>query len=238
MVVSTFASRSLEAVAQAATGPLWFQLSAPDRAWTEQLVQRVIDAGYRALVITVDAPRSGTKERVMRQGFVLPTYKANFGDQPMENNFTSLPSWSSLAWLRSLTNLPIVLKGILTAEDAHLAAEHGVNGIIVSNHGGRQLDGALPSIEALPEIVAAVNGLCEVYMDSGIRRGTDVLKALALGAKAVFVGRPVIWGLTTGGTSGVINVLEMLRTELEQAMALAGCPHLHAINQTLVKMPR
>jgi isopentenyl diphosphate isomerase/L-lactate dehydrogenase-like FMN-dependent dehydrogenase len=237
MVVSTFASCTLEEIALAATGPLWFQLSAPNRSWTERLVQRATAAGYRALVITVDAPRSGSKERAARQGFHLPTYKANFGDEPMGNNFTSLPTWASLAWLRSLTDLPIVLKGILTAEDAHLAVEHGMDGIIVSNHGGRQLDGAPPSIEVLPEVVEAVEGRCEIYMDSGIRRGTDVLKALALGARSVLVGRPAIWGLAVGGTDGIMSVLEMLRAELEQAMALAGRPTLTDIDHTLLKMP-
>jgi len=237
MVVSTFASRALEEIAQVATGPLWFQLSAPDRMWTERLVQRAEYAGYRAIVVTVDAPRNGNKERVTRQGFHLPTYKANFGNEPLGNNFTSLPTWDSLAWLRSLTSLAIVLKGILTAEDAHLAVEHGMDGIIVSNHGGRQLDGVPPTLEVLTEIVEAVNGRCEVYIDSGFRRGTDVLKALALGARAVLVGRPVIWGLAVGGTDGVISILEMLGAELEQAMALAGRPTLNDIDHTLLKMP-
>lgn len=236
MVVSTFASRTLEEIAQTATGPLWFQLSAPDRSWTERLVERAKAAGYRALVITVDAPRNGNKERIARLDFQLPAYKANFGDEPVGNNFTSLPTWDSLAWLRSLTSLPIVLKGILTAEDARLAVEHGMDGIIVSNHGGRQLDGVPPTLEVLAEIVDAVNGRGEVYIDSGIRRGTDVLKALALGARAVLVGRPVIWGLAVGGTDGVISILEMLRAELEQAMALAGRPTLNDIDHTLLKM--
>jgi isopentenyl diphosphate isomerase/L-lactate dehydrogenase-like FMN-dependent dehydrogenase len=237
MVVSTFASRTLEEIAQAATGPLWFQLSAPDRIWTEQLVHRAESAGYRAIVVTVDAPRNGNKERVTRQGFHPPAYKANFGDEPLGNNFTSLPTWESLAWLRSLTSLPIVLKGILTAEDAHLAVEHGMDGIVVSNHGGRQLDGVPPTLEVLAEIVEAVNRRSEVYIDSGFRRGTDILKALALGARAVLVGRPVIWGLAVGGTDGVISILEMLRAELEQAMALAGRPTLNDIDHTLLKMP-
>jgi len=236
MGVSTFASRTLEEVAQAATGPLWFQLSAPDRSWTERLVQRATDAGYRALVITVDAPRSGNKERVARQDFHLPAYKANFGDfGPVGNNFTSLPTWASIAWLRSLTTLPIVLKGILTAEDARVAIEQGIDGIIVSNHGGRQLDSVPATLDVLPEIVEAVKGRCEIYMDSGIRRGTDVLKALALGARAVFVGRPILWGLAVSGEGGVASVLEMLRAELELALALAGCPTLIHINRSFVR---
>ena len=238
MVVSTFASRTLEDIAQAATGPLWFQLSAPDRSWTERLLQRATVAGYQALVITVDAPRSGSKERAIRQNVQLPVTKANFGNEPLGNNFTSLPTWDSLAWLRTISTLPIVLKGILTAEDAHLAVEHGMDGIIVSNHGGRQLDGVPPALDALPEVVEAVHGQCEIYMDSGIRRGTDILKALALGARSVLVGRPVLWGLAVGGTDGVISVVELLRAELEQAMALAGRPTLTDIDHTLVKMSR
>lgn len=138
-------------------------------------------------------------------------------------------------WLRSITTLPILLKGILAAEDALLALEHDISGIIVSNHGGRQLDGAVSSIEVLPEIVEAVAGRCEVYMDGGIRRGTDVLKALALGARAVLVGRPVLWGLAVDGAHGVQQVLEILHTELERAMKLAGCPTLADINRALVK---
>lgn len=236
MVVSTFSSRTLEEIAQAATGPLWFQLTAPDRSWTERLVERAAAAGYHAFVITVDAPRDGHKERMMRQGFRLPALKANFGDEPVGNNFDFLRTWDALAWLRSLTSLPIVLKGILTTKDAHLAVEHGINGIIVSNHGGRQFDGVPPTLEVLPEIVEAVNGQCEIYLDSGIRRGTDVLKALALGARAVFVGRPVIWGLAVDGANGVINVLELLRAELERTMALAGRPRLLDVDRSLVKV--
>ena len=138
--------------------------------------------------------------------------------------------------MRSITTLPILLKGILTAEDALLALEHGVAGIVVSNHGGRQLDGAVTSIEALPEIVEAVAGRCEVYLDGGIRRGTDILKALALGARAVLVGRPVLWGLAVDGAPGVQHVLELLRDELELSMKLSGCATLASINRALVKL--
>ncbi len=235
MIVSTFSSRTLEDIAQAASGPLWFQLSAPDRLWTERLVQRATEAGYRALVLTVDAPRSGIKERVARLDFHLPAFKANFGDEPVGNNFTSLPTWDSLAWLRSITSLPLILKGILSAEEARRAVGHGIDGIIVSNHGGRQLDTVPATLDVLPEIVEAVNGHCEVYMDSGIRRGTDVLKALALGARAVCLGRPVIWGLAVNGREGVERVLDMVRAEFEQAMALAGCPTLGSIDSSLLR---
>ena len=145
-------------------------------------------------------------------------------------------TWDVIPWLRSLTSMPILLKGILTAEDALLAVEHGVDGIIVSNHGGRQLDGAIASIEALPEVVDAVAGRCEVYVDGGIRRGTDVLKALALGARAVLVGRPILWGLSVDGQAGVERVLKLLHGELEMAMALAGKPTLASIDRSLVKI--
>src|SRR5262249_6639017 len=146
-------------------------------------------------------------------------------------------TWEALDWLRSVTTLPILVKGILTAEDARLAVQHGAASIIVSNHGGRQLDGVAPTIEVLPEIVAAVEGRCEVYLDGGIRRGTDVLKALALGARAVLVGRPVLWGLAANGEDGVVHVLDLLRTELELTMALAGRPTLASIDRSLVRLP-
>jgi isopentenyl diphosphate isomerase/L-lactate dehydrogenase-like FMN-dependent dehydrogenase len=137
-----------------------------------------------------------------------------------------------------MTSLPIVLKGILTEEDALLAVEHGVDGIVVSNHGGRQLDSVPASIEALPEIVAAVAGRCEVYLDGGIRRGTDILKALSLGARAVLVGRPILYGLAVNRAEGVAHVLEILRSELELAMVLAGCPDIKSISRSLVMNPR
>lgn len=146
------------------------------------------------------------------------------------------PTWETMAWLRSITTLPIIVKGILTGEDAQLALKYGATAIIVSNHGGRQLDSALASIEALPEVVEAVDGRCEVYMDGGIRRGTDVLKALALGARAVLVGRPILWGLNVDGAEGVHDVLDILRSELELAMMLAGRPTLGSIDRSLVRM--
>jgi isopentenyl diphosphate isomerase/L-lactate dehydrogenase-like FMN-dependent dehydrogenase len=162
-------------------------------------------------------------------------HKANFTDEEPAGVDASL-TWESLAWLRSLTSLPIVLKGILTAEDALLAVQHGVDGIVISNHGGRQLDSVSPSIEALPEVVQTVDGGCEVYLDGGIRRGTDILKALALGARAVLVGRPILWGLAVNGAEGVSQVLEILRAELELAMALTGRPTLDSVDRSLVKM--
>jgi isopentenyl diphosphate isomerase/L-lactate dehydrogenase-like FMN-dependent dehydrogenase len=233
MVASSSSTRSLEDIARKASGPLWFQLYVSTRKKTEELVHRAALAGYRAFVLTVDSPRWGRKEQAIRSGFHIP-FKANFTDEVDEEDVSL--TWESLDWLRSLTSLPIILKGILTAEDAALAVQHGVDGIIVSNHGGRQLDSVSPGIEALPEVAEAVGGYCELYLDGGIRRGTDVLKALALGARAVLVGRPVLWGLAVNGADGVYHVLELLRAELELAMVLAGQPRLSDIDRSLVKV--
>lgn len=237
MVASTSSTRSLEDIASAGSGPLWFQLYIHDRPSTEELVRRAVAAGYRALVVTVDSPRWGHKERSIRSGFSLPSHlrKANFQDEDVAKGNVFV-TWESLDWLCSLTPLPILLKGILTAEDAALAVKHKVDGIIVSNHGGRQLDTVAPTIEVLPEIVEAVDGQCEVYLDGGVRRGTDVLKALALGARTVLVGRPALWGLAVNGAEGVRHVLEILRSELELAMQLAGRPTLASIDRSLVKL--
>ena len=238
MVASTSSTRSLEDIAKSARGPLWFQLYVSDLQGTEELVNRAAAAGYSALVLTVDSPRWGRKERAVRSGFTLPPHlrKSNFLSAAAAEPTIAL-TWDSLAWLRSVVPLPIVLKGILTVEDALLAVEHGVDGIIVSNHGGRQLDTVAASIEALPEIAEAVGKRCEIYLDGGIRRGTDVLKALALGARAVLVGRPVLWGLAVNGAGGVQHVLGILRAELELAMALAGCPTIAHIQRSFVQVP-
>lgn len=255
MIAATLATRSLEEVAQAATGPLWFQLYVyKDRAVSETLVRRAEAAGYRALVLTVDLPVLGRREADERNGFALPPelHMANFPDRAevrvsdqggsamthlVRAELDPSLTWDVLAWLRSITRLPIVVKGILRGDDAARAVEHGVDAIAVSNHGGRQLDTAIAPIEALPEVVEAVAGRCEVYVDGGIRRGTDVLKALALGARAVFVGRPILWGLAVGGEQGVRHVLDLLRHELELDMALAGCPTLESIDRSLVRLP-
>jgi isopentenyl diphosphate isomerase/L-lactate dehydrogenase-like FMN-dependent dehydrogenase len=240
MITSTTATRSIEEIAQAASGPLWFQLYVyPNFQVAEQLVRRAEAAGYRAIVLTVDLPYLGNREKDRRNNVTIPPepfYEANFVDVEEKGQPWVPLTWESLSWLRSITSLPILVKGILTAEDAVLAVEHGVTGIIVSNHGGRQLDTALASIDALPEIVEAVTGRCEVYIDGGIRRGTDILKALALGARAVLVGRPILWGLAANGAQGVFQVLEILRKELELSMALAGRPTLDSIDRTLLKM--
>ncbi|HEY7022149.1 MAG TPA: alpha-hydroxy acid oxidase [Ktedonobacterales bacterium] len=257
MVASTLATRTLEEIAEVATGPLWFQLYVyKDRRVSEALVRRAEEAGYRALALTVDTPRLGRRERDVRNGFGLPSHLhiANFADPSMRDVMPQIPgasglevvvqrlfdqslTWDALAWLKSITALPIVVKGILTSEDAQLAVEHGAAGIIVSNHGGRQLDGVPATIEALPEVVEAVAGRCEIYLDGGVRRGTDVLKAIALGAHGVFVGRPVLWGLAVDSAAGVERVLTLLRDELELAMALAGRPTLASIDRSLVALP-
>lgn len=240
MTASTTATRSIEEIARAASGPLWFQLYVyPSLQVAEKLVHRAEAAGYRAIVLTVDLPYLGNREKDRRNNITIPPepfYEANFVDVEEKGQPWVPLTWESLSWLRSITSLPILVKGILTAEDAVLAVEHGVAGIIVSNHGGRQLDTALASIDALPEIVEAVTGRCEVYLDGGIRRGTDILKALALGARAVLVGRPILWGLAANGAQGVFQVLEILRKELELSMALAGRPTLDSIDRTLLKM--
>jgi 4-hydroxymandelate oxidase len=256
MVVSTLATTSLEEVAAAAAGgPLWFQLYVyKDRSVSESLVRRAEAAGYRALVLTVDTPLLGRREADERNGFGLPDHlrMANFSGRsearPTEPGVSALalhtlaefdPSltWEALDWMRSITRLPIVVKGILTQEDAALALAHGAAAIIVSNHGGRQLDTAVATIEALPEVVEAVAGRCEVYLDGGVRRGTDVLKALALGARAVFVGRPILWALAVGGEDGVRHALELLRRELTLDMGISGRPTLASIDRSLVKLP-
>ncbi|HEU4536030.1 MAG TPA: alpha-hydroxy acid oxidase [Polyangiaceae bacterium] len=258
MAVSTLATTSLEDVAAAAPGaPRWFQLYMfRDRGVSASLCARAEAAGYGALVLTVDTPRLGRRERDVRNGFGLPAHlrNANFADaiarssaatprgsglaRLSETHFDDALTWDALAWLRAQTRLPLVLKGIVRADDARLAAEHGVAGVVVSNHGGRQLDGAVATAEALPEVVEAVDGRCEVYVDGGVRRGVDVLRALALGARGVLVGRPVLWGLAAAGEAGVRRVLELLRGELELALALAGAPHAARVDPTIVAPPR
>jgi len=249
MVVSTMASHRLEAVADAAPGPKWFQLYCyRDREVTRSLVERATAAGYRAICITVDLPRVGHRERDTRSGFHLPQHAqpANFAGvvSHSRDEFAAYigslvdPSltWDLVPWLRSVTELPIVLKGIMTAEDAQRAAAHGVDGIIVSNHGGRQLDGVPATVDVLAEVVAATAGKLDVLMDGGVRRGTDVAKALALGARAVLIGRPCIWGLAVDGETGARQVLMLLREEVENALALLGCPSVDDITPKHVRL--
>ena len=250
MVASTISTCSLEEIAQAATGPLWFQLYVyKDRSISRALVRRAERAGYRALCLTVDTPQLGHRERDHRNRFTLPrgVHMKNFEDVGLDVatlgvSFQAYASrqldpsltWEAVTWLKRETKLPLLLKGIIAPEDAARAAEAGVAGIVVSNHGGRQLDGAEAAIRALPRVVDAVQGRAEVYMDGGVRRGTDIVKALALGARAVLVGRPCLWGLAAAGERGVGRVLELLRQELTLAMALCGTPTLGAIDRSLV----
>ena len=255
MTLSTIASATIEDVAHTDRGaPRWFQLYVyRDRNVTEQLVKRAVASGYRALVLTVDTPVLGLRDRDQRNRFVLPAgvELANLADLGAG---VKLPhtsgsglfawvaelqdasvTWEDIPWLRSLSPLPIVLKGVLTAEDARLAVDAGAEGIIVSNHGGRQLDGSPATIEVLPEVVEAADGRAEVWMDGGVRRGSDVLTALALGARGVLVGRPVLWGLAAGGHRGVSDILSLLRDDLRVAMQIAGCASVDGITREFVR---
>jgi 4-hydroxymandelate oxidase len=250
MVLSTLSTTAVEDVAQASGGALWFQLYVyRDRAATEDLIARVEAAGAKALVVTVDAPMFGLRERDGAHPMTLPTdfhapnLRADGGvaGSVLAETFAAMVdpalAWRDLAWLRSRTRLPVLLKGVLRADDAEAAVGEGIDGIVVSNHGGRQLDGARATIDALPAIVDACAGAAKrpvILLDSGVRRGTDILKALALGADAVLVGRPVLYGLAIAGETGVAAVLEMLRAELEVAMALCGCADVGAIGRDLV----
>jgi 4-hydroxymandelate oxidase len=254
MVLSTLSTRSIEDVASVRNStPQWFQLYVHrDRGLTRALVERAYAAGFQALCLTIDVPVLGRRERDTHNQFVLPDGMelANFsrlndleiGFKPGESGlfayvveqFNPSLTWADLEWLRSLSPLPLVLKGILRGDDAIRAREYGASAVIVSNHGGRQLDSAIASIDALSEVVAAVGNQIDVLVDGGIRRGTDVLKALALGAKAVLLGRPVLWGLAVGGEAGVEHVLNLLLNELDLAMALSGCAKLQDIDSSLV----
>ena len=251
VVLSTQASVSLEAVADAVLpdtgrGPLWFQLYLQhDRGFTQALVQRAEAAGYEALVLTVDAPTSGVRDRERRAGFRLPpgVGPVNLADlsapatAALQSHQSALfdallhhaPTWDDITWLQSITRLPVLLKGVMHPADARQAVSAGAAGLIVSNHGGRTLDTAPATATALPRVVEAVRAIdaaLPVLVDGGIRRGTDVLKAMALGASAVLVGRPAVWGLANAGAAGVAHVLRLLRDELEIAMALTGCATL------------
>jgi len=249
MTVSTQAGTAIEEIVQAATVPPWFQLYIqPDHDFTAELIKRVEAAGCAALVVTADAPLHGIRNREQRAGFRVPPglEPVNLhGMQPVppadcvfgSHLLAKAPTWRDLAWLRSLTSLPILLKGVLDPSDALLAADHGVDGIIVSNHGGRTLDTVPASIDVLPAIAAALQGRLPILLDGGIRRGTDVLKALALGASAVMLGRPVLHGLAAAGATGVAHVLKILRTELEIAMALTGRATLEELDSSLFWRP-
>ena len=251
MMLSTSSHYSMEEVAKVATGPLWFQLYHRGYELTQMLVQRAEQAGYKAIVLTVDTPLPAPKERDIRNQYENPFPLANFQGSPdaaaAMSGTDEAPNWQparvapllwkELDWLRSLTELPLVLKGVRTAEDAYMATECGINGLLVSTHGGRQMDGTLSAIESLPEIVEACQGRAEVYLDSGVRRGSDVLKALALGARAVGVGRPLYWGLAVDGAEGVHGMLEILRSELDQALGYCGQADVQHLESRLVTVP-
>jgi isopentenyl diphosphate isomerase/L-lactate dehydrogenase-like FMN-dependent dehydrogenase len=247
MCLSTLSSASPAELAAAAPGAAqWFQLYwSRDRGFTAELLAAAAEAGFKALVLTVDFPVAGRRERDLRARFALPD------DLPAPNIPVSLAredfhgalgdivdatiTWRDLEWLRSTCALPLVVKGVLTAEDALLAAEHGAAAVVVSNHGGRQLDGVPATLDVLPEVVEGVGDRIEVLMDGGIRRGTDVLKALALGARATLAGRAVLWGLAAAGEDGVVQVLELLRSEVETGLKLLGCPRPEAVTRAHVR---
>jgi isopentenyl diphosphate isomerase/L-lactate dehydrogenase-like FMN-dependent dehydrogenase len=243
MCLSTLSSVSpAELAAAAPKATLWFQLyCSRDRGFTEELVAGVAEAGFKALVLTVDVPILGRRERDLRAAFALPE-NLPIPNLPVElartDFHTALSSivdaslsWRDLEWLRSISPLPLLVKGVLTAEDALLAAEHGAAGVIVSNHGGRQLDGVPATLDVLPEVVEMVGERVEVLVDGGIRRGSDVLKALALGARAALAGRAVLWGLAAGGEEGVVRVLTLLRDEIASGLMLLGCPRPHDVSR-------
>jgi 4-hydroxymandelate oxidase len=253
-VLSTLSNTAVEDVVAAATGPVWFQLYIyKDRGATEALVRRVEAAGCRALVVTVDAPLLGRRERDVKNRFALPAelaiqnlLPAGYARLPPAAGDSGLAAyvaelldpgvtWDAIRWLGSITKLPVLVKGIVRADDAGRAIAAGAAGVVVSNHGGRQLDAAPATIDVLARVVDAVGGRGEVLIDGGVRRGADVIKALAYGARAVLVGRPVLWGLAAGGREGVAAALDVLRRELDLAMALCGCPSVAAITRDLVE---
>ncbi|XP_070566201.1 2-Hydroxyacid oxidase 2-like [Ptychodera flava] len=252
MIMGAFSGKSLEEIAAVRPKSIKWQnvYTWRDREVTKDMIARAERAGFKAIVISVDVPVLGMKRRPTKLGgqAMMRTLQ-KFGnldkyigkdlgigeDVPPELATPCLTStWKDIAWVKTMTRLPIILKGIMTIEDALLAAEHKVQGIVVSNHGGRQLDGVPASIDVLSDIVDAVGDKLEVYVDSGIRTGTDVLKALALGARAVFIGRPVLYGLACNGEEGVKAVLQILRDELSRAMALTGCSRISDISRDLL----
>lgn len=255
MVVSTLATTALDEVARASNGPKWFQLYVhKDRAFTRDMIALAEASGYRALVITVDTPILGRRLADERNGFSLPQgltmpnlvspdgelAGAGEASGSMLGRYVAARHDASMTFrdieaIAASTNLPVVLKGIVRSDDAERAAMHGVKGVIVSNHGARQLDGAPATIDALGPIAERIGDRVEVMMDGGIRWGTDVLKAIGLGAKAVLVGRPILWGLAAGGEEGAAHAIAILRQELARAMALAGCPDLAAAKDDLVR---
>jgi 4-hydroxymandelate oxidase len=242
MVLSSLSNTRVEEVCAVAPGRIWFQLYLyRDRGATAALVARAEAAGARALVVTVDAPILGRRERDVRNAFHLPPglrvenmRAEGYGDIARGEGASGLETyfadsldvsigWKDIVWLRSVTRLPVLVKGLVRPDDAVRAVDSGASGIVVSNHGGRQLDGSPPTATVLGPIADAVRGRIEIFVDSGVRRGTDVLKALSLGARGVLIGRPILWGLAVAGEEGAFSVLMALGEELERAMTLAGC---------------
>ncbi len=234
MILSTSATLRPGAVAEAAPGaPRWFQVYVfRDRAVTQALIDEACEHGYSALVLTVDVPILGRREGAVRSGFHIPDEFEVAGD--IFDDIDPSVSWRDIEWVAG-HGLPVVLKGVLTAQDARLGVEHGAAAIVVSNHGGRQLDGVPASIDALPRVVEAVAGRAEVLLDSGVRRGVDVLRARALGAQAVLVGRPVVYALAAAGEEGVVHVLQLLREEVELGLRLLGCPSVAEVSREHVE---
>ncbi|XP_037331229.1 hydroxyacid oxidase 1 isoform X2 [Pungitius pungitius] len=259
MMLSSWATSTIEEVMSAMKasqgGVMWLQLYIyKDRELTLSLVRRAEEAGYKAIFVTVDTPYLGRRRDDMRNRFKLPPHlsMSNFSSASLafsEGNYVNDSglavyvanaidpslSWDDITWIKKHTYLPVIVKGVVNGEDATQAVNYGVDGILVSNHGARQLDGVPATLDVLEEVVQAVQGRCDVYMDGGVRRGTDVLKALALGAKAVFIGRPVLWGLACQGEQGVIEILELLHDELRLAMALSGCRSVSEVSRALVR---
>ncbi|MDD2729057.1 alpha-hydroxy acid oxidase [Malikia sp.] len=249
LVLSQQSSHPLEAVAahclaDPERGPFWFQLHAlGERGWLRELIARAEAAGVEALVLTVDAPLNGVRDRERRAGFALPAGLATPHLPPasassLDGLLAQAPSWDDVAWLQANSRLPLLLKGVTHPLDAAQACALGVAGLIVSNHGGRVLDTMPASATLLPEVAAVVAGRCALLVDGGIRRGTDVLKALALGADAVLIGRPVLHGLASAGAAGVAHVLRLLQDELAAAMALCGLRNLSEIDPSCLQSPR
>ena len=250
MCVSTLATVALEEVAAAAPdAPRWFQLYIRrDRSFTEDLVNRAVAAGYAAIVLTVDLPVLGRRWRDERNSFSLPAglEMANLGGAPptvegsdlaayADSQFDPALTFDDIGWLADLSGLPVIVKGVMRGDDALECVESGAAGIVVSNHGARQLDTTIPTAEALKDVADSVGDRIEIYVDGGIRRGTDVIKALALGARAVLVGRPILWGLATGGAAGVQAVLDELVEEFTRALALCGVPTPHDVTPDLLR---
>lgn len=239
LVVSSFATAAIEAIAAETRSPLWFQLYVqPDRGFTRELVRRVEAAGCQALCLTVDTPSVGARDRMARAGFAVP---AEMVEENVRRPGAPAPAlldpsltWKDVEWLRSFAKVPLLVKGVLNPDDAARAVQAGVAGIMVSNHGARNLDTVPATIQALPRVVESVEGRVPILVDGGVRRGTDVLKALALGANAVLIGRPYLYGLALGGAEGVTRVVGILRSELEMAMALTGRPTIARIDRSVL----